>query len=209
MRTNPVQSDESVWEPCLPAWDCPTQELIELARPVFHWFIQHIDFHQLVHRNVKIRDIYAILFGLWQWCWMASAGVLDLNSWPSWCNAWQCISIERWRSPHKPKIAPVLPIFPRGPKLFWLFAFARLVSRNHQSDHLGLLQGMHLNGIAWRQSLDLRSHSAVFPIANGFHRSSSIPEWCNWRKLTNPPIFWYQNPLLFQGHVTKTFTQIS
>ena len=89
----------------------------------------------------------------------------------------------------QPKIAPPLQNFLLGRGLFFRFCFPRLVSRNHHSDHLELLQGMHLNGIA-AQASDLRSHSAVFPIAKSFHRSSSIPGWCNGCNLTKRPIFW-------------------
>ena len=101
-----------------------------------------------------------------------------------WCN--RCISIERWRSLHNPRSHQRSKIFSSTVD-FFRFCFPRLVSRNHHSDHLELLQGMHLNGIA---ASDLRSHSAVFPIAKSFHRSSSIPGWCNGCNLTKRPIFW-------------------
>ena len=103
-----------------------------------------------------------------------------------WCN--RCISIERWRSLHNPRSHHRSKIFSSS-RTFFRFCFPRLVSRNHHSDHLELLQGMHLNGIA-AQASDLRSHSAVFPIAKSFHRSSSIPGWCNGCNLTKRPIFW-------------------
>ena len=174
------------------------QELIELARPVSHWFIQPIDFHQ-ISTNV-ISMICGILFGIRQWYGMASERVLDLNSWLMQRGAMHLNRAVDAVST-QPKIAPVVPTFPRSLPLFRLFAFPACILKPSIRPSWGCCKGCISMG-SRRQSSDLRSHS-LFPIAKGFYRSSGIPEWCNWCKLTRPPILWYcwlhQDPLLFQG----------
>ena len=120
------------------------QELIELARPVSHWFIQPIDFHQ-ISTNV-ISMICGILFGIRQWYGMASERVLDLNSWPMLMQR-GAMHLNRAVAT-QPKIAPVVPTFLRSLPLFSPFCFPGLYPETINPTILGLLQGMHLNGIA-------------------------------------------------------------
>ena len=103
-----------------------------------------------------------------------------------WCKAAMHLNRAVEVSAQTQDRTPPVQTFPRR-----AFLLPRHLSRNHQSEqHLGCCKGCISMG-SRHQSSDSRSHSAVFPIANGFHPSSSIPQWCNGCKLTKRPIFRY------------------
>ena len=123
------------------------QELIELARPVSHWFIQPIDFHQITANVISIIYPWYVEYFLGSdndMEWHQKEFLTWILGW-CWCNAGQCISIERWtRSPHNPRSHHWCRLFPT----FSAFCFPGLYPETINPTILGLLQGMHLNGIA-------------------------------------------------------------
>ena len=124
----------------------------------------------------------------------------------SWCKCWCKAAM------HLNRAVEVSTQNPRSHHWCRLFPAARFCfSRNHQSEqHLGCTGCISMG--SGRQASDSRSHSALFPIAKSFHRSSSIPRWCNGCRLTKRPIFrycWPSRSTTFSRPSAKTFALIS